>query len=211
MTSVRQTSSRFHSNRMHCCPGASGFFRRRSSWRFIHIEMLHEASISDGELPAHHRHCLLCEVATDDYLLCKIMDDISSEDLLILKEKARTYRGSFKISLENIELQTTTHNTRQRDPKNIARLLESFALEGCNRLQPENYISVLVDGVELPSQIEHPSSNYNEPPTLTLQGTVLCLDGHHRIQAAREFLAGEDRWWVADLYLNGIAVLLLSD
>jgi hypothetical protein len=139
------------------------------------------------------------------------MDDISSDDLLILKEKARTYRGSFKIPLEKIELQTTTHNTRQRDPKNIIRLLESFALEGCNRLQPENYISVLVDGVEPPSQTEFPNSNFKEPPTLTFESTVVCLDGHHRIQAAREFLAGEDRWWVADLYSNGIAVLLSSD
>ena len=154
---------------------------------------------------------MLCKVTTDNYLLCKIIDNISSDNLLILKEKTRIYRDFFKISLENIELQITTHNTRQRDSKNIARLLESFALESCNRLQPENYISVLVDGVELPLQIEHSSSNYNKSPTLTLQKTVLCLNGHHRIQAARKFLAGENRWWIADLYLNNIAILLLSD
>jgi len=44
------------------------------------------------------------------------MDEISSNDLLILKEKARTYRGSFKVPLDQISLEGTSHDTRQHDP-----------------------------------------------------------------------------------------------
>jgi len=135
------------------------------------------------------------------------MDEISSNDLLILKEKARTYRGSFKVPLDQISLEGTPHDTRQRDPKNVTRLLESFALEGCNKLQPENYISVLVNGADLPSQNILPNTYSEEPPAFASKSSVVCLDGHHRIQAAREYLAGEDRWWVAHVYSDGKVIL----
>ncbi len=135
------------------------------------------------------------------------MDEISSNDLLILKEKARTYRGSFKVPLDQISLEGTSHDTRQHDPKNARRLLESFALEGCNKLQPENYISVLVNGADLPSQNLHSNTYFEEPPAFAFKRHVICLDGHHRIQAAREYLAREDRWWVANVYADGNVIL----
>lgn len=131
------------------------------------------------------------------------MDETSSKDLLILEERARTYRGPFKVSLGHISLEDTPHDTRQRDPKNVTRLLESFALEGCNKLQPENYISVLASGVDLPSQNILSKSYLEEPSSFAPKSNVVCLDGHHRIQAAREYLAGEDRWWVANVYSDG--------
>lgn len=131
------------------------------------------------------------------------MDDISSKDLLILKEKARTYRGSFKVPLDQIDFEVASFHPRQQDPKNTARLLQSFSLEGCNRLQPENFISALVDADHLAPQAVFSDRHFAEPPSLSSGCKVVCLDGYHRVQAAREFLAGDERWWAANLYIDG--------
>ncbi len=136
------------------------------------------------------------------------MDDISLDNLLILKEKTRIYRDFFKISLEKIELQTTTHNTWQQDSKNVIKLLKSFALEDCNRLQLENYIFVLMDRVKLSSQTKFFNNNFKKSSTLTFESIVVCLDDYYRIQATQEYFAEENRQWIADLYSNNIAILL---
>lgn len=144
-------------------------------------------------MSTYYRYYLLCKVAIDYYYLCIIIDNISSNNILILKEKTRIYCDFFKILLKNIELQITTHNTRQRDSKNIVKLLESFALEDCNRLQSKNYIFNLINRIKLLLQFEYSDNNFNKSRTLTLKKTIFCLNNYYCIQATREFLAKDNR------------------
>lgn len=97
------------------------------------------------------------------------------------------------------------------DPKNVARLIEVFRTEGCQRRQKENFVTALVGRQQLDDALLHSSvqhcelKNADEPPRLAFPATapVLCIHGRHRLAAAEEFLEPIDRWWTAELYFQG--------
>jgi len=132
------------------------------------------------------------------------MANVPPNDLQILREKGRTFCGSFKIPLSKLKLEEIPDNPRQFDPKNAAKLLERFHLEKCNRLEPEHYVSALVSKADLPQSLQPHSNPFEEPQHFDPPQPLPCIDGEHRLEAANRFLAGEDRWWVANLYSNGM-------
>lgn len=127
----------------------------------------------------------------------------ADEEESILKEKAEKYHGSFKIWLHHLQPEDQQTNPRQTDPKNIARLLNVYRIEGCHRLKPQHRVPVLIAGDLVPST---DLSSGSEPRGfIDLAGTevLVYLHGHHRLEAAKRFLQPSDAWWVADLYSEG--------
>ncbi len=131
---------------------------------------------------------------------CSTMDNLSSNDLQIFREKSRTFCGSVKIPLDKICHEELPNNPRQFNEKNVTTLLDFFRWEGCLRLDPEHYVPALISRSAVPRDL-HPGG---ELPRLNPEHPVVCLHGRHRLEAARKFFTGdENRWWVVDLYSRG--------
>jgi hypothetical protein len=132
------------------------------------------------------------------------MGDVSDSDLQILREKSRTFLGAFKIPLSKLRLEDIPQNPRQRDDKNVSNLIETFDLARCKKLQSEqNYVSALISRTDLPQGNRY--NAFDEPQYFDPPQPLICLEGEHRLKAADKFLAGEERWWVANLYSDGIS------
>ena len=134
------------------------------------------------------------------------MENISPNDLQILQEKSRTFCGSFKIPLSKLKLEDIPDNPRQLDPKNVANLLEKFNLEDCNRLDPENYVSALVSRADLPQALQPDNKFFKKSQHFDPQHSLVCIHGKHCLEATQQFLAGDERWWVSDLYSDGVTL-----
>ncbi|KAL9132046.1 MAG: hypothetical protein Q9217_000174 [Psora testacea] len=134
------------------------------------------------------------------------MENISPDDLQILQEKSRTFCGSFKIPLSKLKFEDIPDKPRQLDWKNVANLVRKFGLEDCKRLEPEHYVSALVSRADLPQGLRADDKLFQEPQHFDPQQPLICIDGEHRLEAADQFLAGEERWWVANLYSDDINV-----
>ena len=131
---------------------------------------------------------------------CSTMNNLTSRDLQISREKSRTFCGSVKIPLDKICHEELPNNTRQFNEKNVTTLLGFFRSEGCLRLDPEHHVPALVSRSAVPQGV----TPGGEPPRFDPEYPVVCLHGRHRLEAARKFLVGnEDRWWVVDLYSRG--------
>jgi len=131
---------------------------------------------------------------------CSTMENLSSNDLQIFREKSRTFCGSVKIPLDKICHEELPNNPRQFNKKDVTTLLDFFRSEDCLRLDPEHYVPALISRSAVPRGL-HPGG---EPPRFNPEHPVVCLHGRHRLEAARKFFTGdENRWWVVDLYSRG--------
>jgi hypothetical protein len=135
----------------------------------------------------------------------------------ISRDKASKFRGKARVMLE--VLQFSPENLRDIDEKNVERLKEIFEEEGCLREEPERHVPAVIDMGDLTRAIQFTGSDEVSldrlldnpkklPPLLKfpLGVHIECLNGKHRIQAAREFpgLKPSEKWWIVDLYLNGM-------
>lgn len=126
-------------------------------------------------------------------------------------ERALKYQGTAKIDLNEITFSSSF--TQECDPRNIARLCEVFRKDGCRRLDPRNHVTGVVDkqslkrarqaaSVTKQDLLTNPPDRY---PHLHFQvGDVKCLHGQHRLKAASDILPPSERWWVVDLYRDGL-------
>lgn len=132
------------------------------------------------------------------------MENISAKDLQIFREKSRTFCGTFRIPLDKLQPEKLPENPRQRDGKNVARLLDVFRREECQRRGPENHVLALVSQSVVPQVRSHDKVGVEgELPLFVPETPLQILYGKHRLEAARRFLKGNDRWWVADLHSDG--------
>ena len=140
-----------------------------------------------------------------------MMENISAKDLQIFREKSRTFCGTFRVPLDKLQPEDLPKNPRQRDSKNVARLLNVFRREECQRRGPENHVLALVSRSALP-QVRNAGgvSAEEEPPLFIPEIPLQILYGAHRLEAACRFLKGSDRWWVADLHSDGTKVALVT-
>lgn len=138
-----------------------------------------------------------------------IMATETNEELRKFEKKQSCFRGSAKIHLKHINFEC---DDLYLDPKNVARLLQVFQLEGCFRLDLEHHIPAIIDEDELRRSLQKSGIASGDlfrrqaPPTLDLDTsttTLKCLHGRHRIEAAKEHLLPGDKWWTVDLYSNG--------
>lgn len=125
-------------------------------------------------------------------------------------ERQLKFQGTAKIELDQISLQPLM--SREIDQKNVERLREIFAKDGCQRLDIRNHVTAIVSKRHLrrachatgltPAELK---SRRQQNPRLYFSGRqVQCLHGQHRLKAAEETLAPSDRWWTVDLYLDGL-------
>ena len=101
--------------------------------------------------------------------------------------------------------------TRPLDPKNVARLVKIFNLEGCFRWESEHYVPALINPKALYKALtaanrtaEDLFAVTEEPVSLELSDSLICLHKRHCLEAAKQYLETKDKWWVVDLYLNGM-------
>ncbi|KAI9769828.1 MAG: hypothetical protein M1840_003822 [Geoglossum simile] len=132
----------------------------------------------------------------------------------ILQDKEAHFHGKAKVSLNHLNSDTTQNLF---DQSNVSRLVGIFELGDCIRLDPEYYISAVIDSNQLEnalrrsqlSQADLLRSLQTEPPKLVFPDgyTLTCLDGQHRIAAAREFLPPGEyyQWWIIKIYDTDIS------
>lgn len=104
------------------------------------------------------------------------------------------FLGTARIRLEHLRFES---GVRDYDEKNVARLINVFKLEKCQREAPKNRIPAIISSTMLGEW------QRSEQPTellLSSADTILCLHGKHRVIAAREFLLERDQWWIVSLY-----------
>ena len=136
----------------------------------------------------------------------------TEEQIRRFQEKPLYFRGSAKIHLKNLQFEIEDiPGGRTLDPKNVARLIRIFNLEGCLRLDMEHHIPAIINEDVLRRGIARSDIRRSEmfkcqsPPFLNLNTSALrCLHGRHRITAAKEFLLPGDKWWTVDLYSEGL-------
>jgi hypothetical protein len=127
------------------------------------------------------------------------------------------FRGSAKIAIRSLEFGSQEREgVRLLEGKNVSRLLKIFETEGCDRLDPEHHIAALIGqdafnrALQI-SRLERATLMDREevPPRLELDADdrITCLHGQHRIEAAKQYLNGSDKWWIVDLYLEGIVTI----
>ena len=133
------------------------------------------------------------------------MDCISDIEKQYLLEKNKAFCGAFRIPLCKLRHEEPDINPRQLDVKNVKRLQKIFELEGCLRLEPDNYIPALISRSilpDLPKLVGGPADLAVEPPMFDPSVSLRCLHGRHRIEAARQHLALTGKWWVVNLYVE---------
>ena len=128
----------------------------------------------------------------------------------LVAEKERVFCGSVKVPISKLTAENMMTNPRQLDPKNVARLRNIFLLEGCHRLDPQNHVPVLIDQATLDQALRKSDvtrislKSFDEPKLLSLDREIVYLHGRHRLEAAKDVLKTDDKWWVVDVYLKGI-------
>ena len=133
------------------------------------------------------------------------MDSVSDIEKQYLLEKNKAFCGTFRIPLCKLGYEDPDVNPRQLDVKNVKRLQKIFELEGCLRLEPDNYIPALISRSllsDLPNLVGEPADLAVEPPMFDPSVSLRCLHGRHRIEAARQHLALTGKWWVVNLYVE---------
>ncbi len=126
-------------------------------------------------------------------------------------ERKKLYQGTFKIDLDQI---SPHPSCRKLNEKNVKRLCSIFHTETCRRLDIGNRVTAVVCRQHLETALRaagHEERSESESSCYkTLQfaaGQVKCLHGQHRLRAAAKLLPVTDRWWLVDLYLDGIQPL----
>lgn len=143
------------------------------------------------------------------------MSQVSEEERYAQKQ-SRFY-GSAKIHLKHLVFPQLS-NALTLDAKNIERLTQIFRLEGCQRLDIEHHVPAVIND-DILSQCLHHSGlglenlrRQGSPPSLEFPEnfTLECLHGKHRIAAAKDILLPGNKWWIVDLYSDGLSKLICN-
>ncbi|KAF4344402.1 Intracellular transport USO1 [Fusarium beomiforme] len=138
-------------------------------------------------------------------------NQIESVEQQLYQDRGIYFRGTARIRFANLRFGNLC--PREPNQKIATQLKERFSGEGCLRLEPKNHIPAVIskDTLEVciraspnVSQDVLLENNGKQPPELRLPENCMveCLQGLHRIAAAKEFLPRRDWWWTIDLYLE---------
>ena len=134
-----------------------------------------------------------------------VIDSMADREKEYLSEKSKAFCGAFRIALCKLDQEDVEADPRQLDSKNVQRLVKIFALEGCLRLDPDNYVAALIPQ-SLLSRIHQvgtvPASGDVVPPIFDPPEPLRCIHGKHRIEAAKQHFALEGKWWVVNVYVK---------
>jgi len=127
-------------------------------------------------------------------------------------ERSRAYLGRAKILIHKLVFEVDKFcEARPLDGKNVSRLHNIFELEGCSRLNPDNYVPTLINRKVLTGALGKGGSldvslgGCEELSLLKVEEPLICLHERHRLAAAtRYFFQPEQKWWIVNLYLDGM-------
>ncbi|KAK5094390.1 hypothetical protein LTS08_008609 [Lithohypha guttulata] len=130
----------------------------------------------------------------------------------LARAKREYFQGCAKIPLRDLDF--THSSARDLNEANIKRLLTSFELTGCQRIDAQHHVPAVLDLRLLRAALREAGASADDLqsddptrwPVLTLAAGVHieCLHGQHRIVAARKYLSNSDQWWVVDLYSSAL-------
>lgn len=136
------------------------------------------------------------------------MSSTSDAELAIIK--GRHYRGIAKVNLQALKFDypLVREKHRKLSIPNVERLKGIFRRNGCLRLQEKNFINAIIDDSTLQDSLSLIGSSIDAfrgsregDPLLHLSlGSVECLSGLHRVEAAKSVLDDNDQWWVVKFY-----------
>jgi len=131
----------------------------------------------------------------------------------LLEDRGTYFRGTARIRFENLQFGELC--PRELNQKFTDSLKSKFITEGCLRLDAQNRIPAVISQQMLSQAIDDSpgvtvdlllENSKDQPPELLIPSNVAieCLQGLHRVAAAKEILPCEDWWWTIDLYLEGM-------
>lgn len=118
----------------------------------------------------------------------------------------RHFQGYARVKLDNIDFDSG----RDLDDRNVNRLIDIFKSQGCKRESTANAISVLVQRSAIEEALARQGSSSLAVHSIVpaqlpyLNAKVLCLQGKHRIHAARKVLPYGDWWWTVKIFDSGM-------
>lgn len=136
----------------------------------------------------------------------------TEEEVRLATERRLKYLGAAKVSIYQIQFDPPL--PRDLDPKNLDRLREIFRKNRCRRLDVDNHVPAIVSRQDLADALRKAGTSqrslltnnpYQSPQLGFLTGQLRALHGRHRVQAGAEVLPPADRWWMVDLYLDGMS------
>ena len=115
-----------------------------------------------------------------------------------------------RLPLEELDFhhQFVQSEHREISRENVTRIEKIFQRVGCQRLQEENVINAIIPDEELEAALHSHGMSLDslahvqwpqDAPEICLK-SVKCLSGIHRIEAARNFLDENDKWWIVRLF-----------
>ena len=123
------------------------------------------------------------------------------------------FRGLARVDLGALNFEhASSWGHRETERQNVSRLLGIFRTEGCKRSEAGNFVKAKVNRRQLDAAVasqnlhlpQQPPEDWRTIPILQLP-SVDCLNGLHRVLAARQYLSKNDQWWIARLYTEGLA------
>lgn len=126
-------------------------------------------------------------------------------------EESLRFCGLARVHLDALSFEhASSQGHRELSAENVARLVRVFRIEGCSRLEEANFVKAQVNRRDLDAALasedfklpQQPPRDWSKQPILRLQA-IECLNGLHRVLAARDFFVGKNRWWIARLYTDG--------
>ncbi|KAF2439150.1 hypothetical protein P171DRAFT_490584 [Karstenula rhodostoma CBS 690.94] len=119
---------------------------------------------------------------------------------------SKSFLGFARVSLDHLSFESVRKQHREESSKATARLLRVFELEGCERDKVENFVDALI-GTNVFRDAIFPNDislfqKAQDVQSLRLQQPLECLNGMHRIAAARKHLDPNDRWWTVRLLIK---------
>ncbi len=142
-------------------------------------------------------------------LIYHVMDpEVDENEAEIASIEHRCFKGLARVKLSALKFDQQGH--RELSANIVARLHKIFAIEGCLRLDNENFISAVITSDALrnaiaESNLESQSLCQQDDGSIPFLGlaSVDCLHGLHRVAAARGYLDENDQWWTVRLYSDG--------
>jgi hypothetical protein len=140
------------------------------------------------------------------------MYQIRDEERKVALDRRAKFRGCACIRLEFLHFEPK--HARDADLQEIERLRDEFRRGAClRRLGFQPHVDATIDQQDLNRAIRESGTSVEEllkptnglPPSLDFPPyyRLECHNGFEPIEAARDALSGEDRWWIVDLYVSG--------
>ncbi|KAH8799385.1 hypothetical protein F5884DRAFT_869304 [Xylogone sp. PMI_703] len=127
-----------------------------------------------------------------------------------IEDKATNFRGRAQVRISHLAF---PNPIRQIDENSLAQLKKAIIADGC--LHKQYRIPAVIDDQILQTALNKARIDVDafeiisldDPPKLRFsKGTELeCLDGQHRILAAKQIPLSEEEWWTLELYGKGLS------